>query len=54
MIAAVALALMSKAQVEKRRKVEEYYEDFDISTGDDRVTGGSLDEESYADWDELL
>ena len=54
-IVAVAMALLSRAQVEKRKKVEEYYEDFDISTADDRVTGGSLEEEeSYVDWDELL
>ncbi|MCK5772221.1 MAG: hypothetical protein KAH57_00385 [Thermoplasmata archaeon] len=54
-IAAVALALLSRAQVEKRKKVEEYYEDFDISAGDDRVTGGRLEEEeSSVDWDELI
>ncbi len=54
-IVAVAMALLSRAQVEKRKKVEEYYEDFDISTADDRVTGGSLEEEeSSVDWDELL
>ncbi len=54
-LAATAGALLARAQVEKRKKVEEYYEDFDISSGDSRVTGGPLEEgESSVDWDELL
>jgi hypothetical protein len=49
--AAVAISLLTSMQ---KKKIKEYYDDFDTGSRDDRITSGKLVDEDDIEWDDLV